>query len=58
MCGSGAAGLGFAWWGLQTTAGRHAFDEMAGIIPVVAGILGLCLLFVGVVWIVVRSRSH
>jgi hypothetical protein len=32
---------GFAHWGLETTAGRAAFDEMAGIIPMVVGILGI-----------------
>lgn len=32
----------FAYWGLNTVAGRAAFDEMAGIIPLAAAPLGLC----------------
>jgi hypothetical protein len=35
---------GFSYWGLNTAAGRRAFDEMAGIIPLVAGPVGLCFL--------------
>ena len=58
LCGLGVAGLGFAWWGLRTTAGRHTFDEMAGMLPFFAGILGMCLLFAGVIWIVVRARTR
>jgi len=27
---------GFAYWGLNTDAGRHAFDEMGGIVPLAA----------------------
>ena len=30
------------YWGLNTTAGRSAFDEMAGMIPLAAVPLGLC----------------
>jgi len=30
----------FAYWGLKTPAGRRAFDEMAGIIPMAAGLVG------------------
>ena len=33
----------FAYWGLNTVAGRHAFYEMAGMIPMAAGVLGLPL---------------
>jgi hypothetical protein len=33
---------GFAYWGLKTVAGRAAFDEMAGMIPLVAAPVGLC----------------
>ena len=29
----------FCWWGLFTSAGRRAFDEMAGMIPWFAGVL-------------------
>lgn len=39
-----AAGLAaFAWWGLFTAAGRHAYDEMAGIVPHAAGVLSAIL---------------
>lgn len=31
----------FAWWGLYTRAGRTAFDEMAGILPMAAFPLGI-----------------
>jgi len=33
----------FAYWGLNTISGRHAFDEMAGMIPLAAAVLGLVL---------------
>jgi hypothetical protein len=33
----------FAWWGMGTVAGRHAFDEMAGMIPYAAAALGAAL---------------
>ena len=46
----------FAYWGLNTVAGRHAFDEMAGMIPMAAGALGLPLaLCAAFAWW--RSRS-
>jgi len=33
--------VAFAYWGLKTTAGRAAFDEMAGMIPLGVGVLGI-----------------
>lgn len=30
----------FAWWGLNTVAGRAEFDEMAGMVPLAAAPLG------------------
>lgn len=36
----GAALVAFGYWGSQTRAGQVAFDEMAGIIPLLAGLLG------------------
>lgn len=36
----------FAYWGTQTVTGRHAFDEMAGIVPAAASLLGNVLLAV------------
>ena len=41
----GAALLAFGYWGLETVAGRQAFDEMAGMIPFGAQVLG-ALLFI------------
>jgi len=35
--------VAFAVWGLKTPAGRRAFDEMAGIIPMAAGLAGVLL---------------
>jgi hypothetical protein len=31
----------FGWWGLFTVAGRQQFDEMAGMIPLIAGCAGI-----------------
>jgi hypothetical protein len=33
----------FAYWGLSTVTGKQAFDEMAGIIPFAAAVLGVPL---------------
>jgi len=30
----------FAYWGLETPAGRRAYDEMAGMIPMAAALAG------------------
>ena len=38
----------FSYWGLNTVAGRRAFDEMAGIIPLAAGVLSAPLLLLAV----------
>lgn len=46
----GAAGvtlLAFSWWGLNTGGGRKSFDEMAGMIPLGASVLGFGLIAVG-----------
>ena len=56
------AGIGseaFAWWGLATPAGRRAYDEMDGIIPLTAMPAGLLLIVAGVAllwWIRQRER--
>jgi hypothetical protein len=43
-----AAALGtFGWWGTQTAAGRRHYDEMAGMIPLFAGLAGGVLLVGG-----------
>jgi hypothetical protein len=41
----------FAYWGLNTVSGRAAFDEMAGMIPLAVGIVGLPLAILsGWIW--------
>ncbi len=40
------AGMIFGWWGLETTAGRRHFDEMAGMIPFFTGLASIVLLLV------------
>jgi hypothetical protein len=42
----------FAYWGLETVAGRQAFDEMAGMIPFAAAVLGalFCLVSAWAWW--------
>lgn len=51
---------GLAAWGLHTDAGMHAFDEMAGMIPFAAALLG-GVLFAGLlldwVWRFGRRRQ-
>ena len=38
----------FAYWGINTPGGQHAFDEMAGMIPFGAGLLSGALVLVAV----------
>lgn len=45
----GAAALAFGAWGRYSPAGRARFDEMAGIVPLVAFWLGALLLLVAAV---------
>ena len=48
----------FSLWGLNTAAGRSAFDEMAGIIPLAAAPLGLLLLLCALgLWYWERRRA-
>jgi hypothetical protein len=35
--------VGFAFWGQYTLSGAHAFDEMDGLYPLIAGPLGTLL---------------
>ena len=44
---AGALLVAFGYWGIETNAGRRAFDEMAGMIPWGAGVLGSVLVVVG-----------
>lgn len=51
LCSLAVACEVFAWWGLYTRAGRTAFDEMAGILPMAAFPLGIVFaLAAGGVW--------
>ena len=36
--------VAFGWWGTETRAGRQDFDEMAGMIPFSAEVVGAVLL--------------
>lgn len=52
----GLACEAFAFWGLETRAGRRAFDEMAGMIPMAAAPVGLLFVIAAmVIWW--RSRG-
>ena len=44
LAGIGIILLAFGFWGTQSASGRHAFDEMDGIIPVAVGTAGAFLL--------------
>lgn len=47
----GICALGFGYWGSKTMAGKRAFDEMAGMIPLGAAVLGgLLLLAAALLW--------
>ncbi len=47
----------FSYWGLNTTAGHNAYDEMAGIIPLAAAPVGLVFIaLAGGVWWLQRRR--
>ena len=39
--------IAFGWWGANTAAGRQRFNEMAGIIPVAALVLGTVIFAAG-----------
>jgi hypothetical protein len=55
--GLALASEAFAWWGLTTTSGRRAFDEMAGMIPLAAGAIGVVFALAALVaWWRVRPR--
>jgi hypothetical protein len=50
--------VAFGYWGVNTVRGRQMFDEMAGMIPMGVGALGvLCLAAALVVFIVARVRG-
>lgn len=43
------AGMVFGWWGLETVSGRRNFDEMAGMIPLFAGVGSIILLLLAAI---------
>ena len=43
----GFIAMAFGWWGANTAAGRQRFDEMAGIIPIAALVLGTVIFAIG-----------
>ena len=43
------AGMAFGWWGLETVSGRRHFDEMAGMIPLFAGVGSIMLLLLAAI---------
>ncbi|MCZ4287348.1 hypothetical protein [Hoeflea alexandrii] len=43
------AGMAFGWWGLETVSGRRHFDEMAGMIPLFAGVGSIILLLLAAI---------
>jgi len=51
--------IGFAFWGQYTLAGQHAFDEMDGLYPFIAGPSGTLLAAIAALtaWIA-RRRSE
>lgn len=55
---SGALLLAFGWWGTETVAGRRRYDEMAGIIPEFAGMLGVLLLIAAAVLAVIAVAER
>ena len=56
LCVIGILAILFSLWGTKTVQGRHTFDEMAGIIPLAAGALGVLLILAGAIWMIVRAR--
>jgi len=48
----------FGWWGLEIAAGRHRFDEMAGMVPFAAGVLGALLLVACIALDVIAARNR
>jgi hypothetical protein len=44
---AGFIAMAFGWWGANTAAGRQRFDEMAGIIPIAALVIGTIIFAIG-----------
>ncbi len=53
LLAAAVACLAFAYWGLATPAGRRAYDEMAGMIPMAAALAGAAFGLAAIaIWIV------
>jgi hypothetical protein len=50
----GFVAIVFGWWGANTVSGRNRFDEMAGIVPMAALVLGTVVFAVGLFMFVRR----
>jgi hypothetical protein len=50
--------IAFCYWGVETERGGHAFDEMDGMIPIGAGLLGASLVAATGVLAIVRRRRR
>ena len=49
----------FYYWGLNTKSGRSRFDEMAGIIPMFAGLLACAAVAVAVIlYLILWKRTR
>ncbi len=57
LCAIGLLAIVFGYWGVNSVSGRRQFDEMAGVIPMAAGVLGTILVLGGTVWLLIRLRS-
>ncbi|MEM7300929.1 MAG: hypothetical protein AAF468_07580 [Pseudomonadota bacterium] len=44
----------FGYWGLETQSGRATFDEMDGLIPFFAGVIGGMFLLISLIWLTIN----
>ena len=61
LIAAAAALVAFAWWGQYAAAGRRAFDEMDGLYPFAAGVLGVLLTVAAALaawWMARRGRPR
>jgi hypothetical protein len=45
----------FGWWGLFTRAGQRRFDEMDGLYPFIAGIVGIVVIVAAIVLFIIAA---
>lgn len=50
--------MAFGWWGQNSAAGKAKYDEMDGILPWIAMILGGMVAVAGITWIIVLITWH